>query len=143
MNISFSKKKNPCSLQGYTQTLNNLLNEPSLYFDCTQLIDRQPTTVWAIRSDPITSVAIKWLGTTGYVQLSPDIQKYILSIDISNVLSAHFGLLVLIFGVIGQSLGLKCKTVYFSISGSVLTATQGLPQIILSPKVSIVTATVW
>ena len=51
-----------------------------------------------------------------------------------NVLSAHFGLLVLIFGVIGQSLGLKCKTVYFSISGSVLTATQGLPRLFFHRK---------
>jgi len=27
-------------MQEQTQTLNNLSNEPSLYFDCTQFIDR-------------------------------------------------------------------------------------------------------
>nr|DAT65708.1 MAG TPA: hypothetical protein [Bacteriophage sp.] len=35
-----SKIKNSCIMQEQTQTLNNLSNEPSLYFDCTQFIDR-------------------------------------------------------------------------------------------------------
>ena len=48
--------------------------------------------------------------------------------------SAQFGLLVLIFDVIGRSLDLKCKTVYFSISGLGLTATQGLPRLFFHRK---------
>ena len=48
--------------------------------------------------------------------------------------SAQFGLLVLIFDVIGRSLDLKCKTVYFSFSGLVLTATQGLPRLFFHRK---------
>ena len=38
--MSLFKKEKPLQTQGQTQTLNNLLNEPSLYFDCTQFIDR-------------------------------------------------------------------------------------------------------
>ena len=57
-----------------------------------------------------------------------------LSITYPNVFSAHFGLLVLIFSVIGRSLDLKCKTVYFSISGLVLTAAQGLSRLFFHRK---------